>query len=277
MTSTMPRLTAQLDSIALIGPGLPSWEATQAVLAGQAPYISEPTVIPPPAGLPPAERRRTGNAVRIAIAVGTTAIEQAAGDASRLLTVFASSGGDGDNCGAICEVLASDDRQISPTRFHNSVHNAPSGYWSIATGARAASTSLCAYDGSFGAGLLETLVQVMTEEQPVVLIAYDTPYPVPLRSKRPIPHPFGVAMVFSPATGQTGGLGRLEVELSDAPAARFDDPELEALRTAIPAARSLPLLRAITRGEAGTVTLDYLDATHLAVQWTPQTPQTPRP
>mgnify|MGYP002075717815 CR=1 FL=1 len=29
-------------------------------------------------------------------------------------------------------VFASDDRLISPTRFHNSVHNAPSGYWSIA-------------------------------------------------------------------------------------------------------------------------------------------------
>ena len=269
----MTRLTAQLDSIALIGPGLPSWDAALPVLIGDAPYVSEPTAIPPPASLPPAERRRTGQAVKIAIAVGMGAIERAAGDASQLLTVFSSSGGDGDNCGAICEVLASDDRQISPTRFHNSVHNAPSGYWSIAAGARAASTSLCACDGSFGAGLLEALAQVMCERQPVVLIAYDTPYPAPLRSKRTIPHAFGVAMVLTPAATAPGGLGDLSVELSDTPAERLADANLEELRTAIPAARSLPLLRRIARGEGGPVTLDYLEATRLTAHWTPRTPR----
>lgn len=266
----MTRLTAQLDSIALIGPGLPSWDAAQPILIGDAPFVSEPTVIPPPASLPPAERRRTGLAVKIALAVGMTAIERAAGDAAQLLTVFSSSGGDGDNCGAICEVLASDDRQISPTRFHNSVHNAPSGYWSIATGARAASTSLCAYDGSFGAGLLDALAQVMCDRRPVVLIAYDTPYPAPLRSKRPVPHAFGVAMVLSPTATGPGGLGELSAELSDSPAARLDDTALEALRTAIPAARSLPLLRSIARDHAGAVSLDYLEATRLSVEWTPR-------
>ena len=51
---------------------------------------------------------------------------------------------------------------ISPTRFHNSVHNAAAGYWGIATGATAAANALCAYDASFGAGLLEALTQVHT-------------------------------------------------------------------------------------------------------------------
>lgn len=266
----MNQLTAQLDSITVIGPGLDSWETTQAVLSGDAPYVFAPTVAPPPASLPPAERRRTGLAVRIALATGLSAIERAGLDASRLLTVFSSSGGDGDNCGAICEVLASDDRQISPTRFHNSVHNAPSGYWSIATGARAASTSLCAFDGSFGAGLLEALTQVMTEQQPVALMAYDTPYPPPLRTARPVPHGFGLAMVLRPANDAGHGLGVLQASFSAAATVRLEDPALEQLRTAIPAARSLPLLRSIARGCAETVTLDYLDATHLAVQWTPR-------
>lgn len=266
----MTRLTAHLESIALIGPGLPSWAAARDVLAGRTPYRSEPTVVPPPASLPPAERRRTGLAVKIALAAGLPAIADAGRDASRLLTVFTSSGGDGDNCGAICEVLATDDRQISPTRFHNSVHNAPSGYWSIATGARAASTSLCAFDGSFGAGLLEALTQVMAVQQPVVLIAYDTPYPFPLRSKRPVPDAFGVGMVLGPAATDGDALGRLDVKLGDRASDRLGDPALDALRLSIPAARSLPLLQAIATGTAGEVTLDYLDATPLAVQWTPR-------
>ena len=33
----------------------------------------------------------------------------------------------------ICEALATDEREVSPTRFHNSVHNASAGYWGIAT------------------------------------------------------------------------------------------------------------------------------------------------
>ena len=99
--------------------------------------------------------------------------------------MFSSSGGDGDNCHEICEVLASDDRQISPTRFHNSVHNAPAGYWSIASGAMATSSVLCAFDASFGAGLLEALAQVVVDDTRGVLLAYDTAYPEPLYSARP--------------------------------------------------------------------------------------------
>jgi hypothetical protein len=44
------------------------------------------------------------------------------------------------------------------------------------------------------------------------------------------------------------------------------DPELEALRTAVPAARSLPLMRLLADGVAGRVVLDYLDVSRAAVQ-----------
>ena len=43
------------------------------------------------------------------------------------------------------------------------MHNAASGYWGIATGATPAANALCAYDGSFAAGLLEALTQVVIE------------------------------------------------------------------------------------------------------------------
>jgi hypothetical protein len=49
------------------------------------------------------------------------------------------------------------------------------------------------------------------------------------------------------------------------------DPALEALRSAIPAARSLPLLRLLAQGQAGRTVLEYLDVSRVAVQVEPCT------
>ena len=86
---------------------------------------------------------------------------------------------------------------MSPTQFHNSVHNAPGGYWSIALATRAPSTSLCAVEASFAAGLLEACAQAVAERRDVLLIAYDVPYPEPLASLWTVAEPFAVAMVLS--------------------------------------------------------------------------------
>ena len=53
-----------------------------------------------------------------------------------LRPVFASGNGDGITVGAILEMLTKPDGFVSPTQFHNSVHNAAAGYWSIGTGSR---------------------------------------------------------------------------------------------------------------------------------------------
>ena len=77
--------------------------------------------------------------------------------AASLATVFASSDADLAIIHRICLALTATPRLISPTDFHNSVHNAAAGYWSIAAGARAASTTISAHDGSFAAGLARSL------------------------------------------------------------------------------------------------------------------------
>src|SRR5205085_5133320 len=110
--------------------------------------------------LPAAERRRTGAVIRLALTTGLQALANGGLSAAEVMTVFTSSGGDGQVIHEICEALASAHREVSPTRFHNSVHNAPAGYWGIATRSHAASTSLCAFDWSFAAGLLEACAQV---------------------------------------------------------------------------------------------------------------------
>jgi len=109
----------------------------------------------------------------------------------------------------------------------------------------------------------------------VLLVAYDASYPEPLRSKRPIRDSFAVALVLTPSIN-SGALenGRSWARLSatvveaktDPPGARMPESELEALRSAIPAARSLPLLRRLARREPGPALLDYLDAQWVAVE-----------
>jgi hypothetical protein len=260
----MMPLRAYIDGVGVIGPGLADWPRTRDVLARRVSHANAPTVLPAPAGLPSAERRRTGPVVRAALAAAHEAVAASARDAAALASVFAASGGDGSNFHAICETLASGDPQLSPTRFHNSVHNAPAGYWSIATRGMAASNVLCAYDGSFAAGLLESLAQVAVDGAAVLLVAYDTDYPEPLHSVRPIADAFGVALVLAPEPGERT-LARIDARLTDAPATTFADSDLEALRLCNPAARALPLLEALSRGASTQVALDYLDGTRLAV------------
>ncbi|MGH8133530.1 MAG: beta-ketoacyl synthase chain length factor [Steroidobacteraceae bacterium] len=258
-------LTAWVDGVGLLGPGLPDWPAAAQVLCGGVPYVREPTVLPALQCLPAAERRRTGTVVRLALTVGLEAAVQAGAAPAALPAVFSSSGGDGPNCHEICQALASADRQLSPTRFHNSVHNAAAGYWGIATGATAASSAVCAYDASFAAGLIEALTQAVVDETAVLLIAYDGGYPEPLRSTRPIPDAFGVALLLSPGQ-QPGSLARLSACLTGALSERLADPQLEALRTQVPAARALPLLRRLARREAGAAVIEYLEDQRLEVQ-----------
>ncbi|MDO8386046.1 MAG: beta-ketoacyl synthase chain length factor [Polaromonas sp.] len=268
VSNTSIPLTVFVEGIGLVGPGLSSWDEVRDKLLGQSPYVSVPTVLPSPMSLPAAERRRAGAVIKVSLAVGHEAVNAAGLRAADLPSVFTSSGGDGVNCHDICSTLASSDRLISPTRFHNSVHNAASGYWSISTGATPTSSVLCAHDGSFSAGLLEAVTQAVVDNTPVLLVAYDTHYPEPLNSKRPVPDTLGVALVLSPQRSERS-LARITLSgaacMSRAPVDTLTDPGLEFLRQTIPAARALPLLLGIARQQAATVTLDYLDDMHLAL------------
>ncbi len=248
-----------VDGIGLLAPGLKGWAASVPILAGNTPYETAPLVIPPLNLLPPAERRRTPTVVKLALTVGGEALAHAGRPAIDIATVFTSSGGDGDVIHQICEALAEPGREVSPTRFHNSVHNAPAGYWGIATGCREPSTSLCAYDASFAAGLIEAASQAHVERRTVMLIAYDSPYPEPLNAARPISAGCGIAMLLSPER-TTGSLSTMDVTIAPGQrgATTMPQPGLEDLRAGVPAGRGLPLLATIAARGSGTVVISYL-------------------
>ncbi|MCC6135253.1 MAG: beta-ketoacyl synthase chain length factor [Candidatus Contendobacter sp.] len=236
-----------VESVGLLAPGLIGWLASRAILTGEQPYLASPMPAPSTALLPPNERRRVTGLVKLALHVAQEAITQASADPQTVCSVFASSGGDSEVLDKICTALTLPDRPVSPTHFHQSVHNATTGYWSIATRCPQPSLSLSAYDSSFMSGLLEAATLAWAEAALVLLVAYDVPQPFPLSEQRVIIAPFGVALLLSPEPGEQR-LATLHLTPTAAPTATTSaDPELERLRIGNPAARCLPLLQAIAR------------------------------
>lgn len=187
----------------------------------------------------------------------------------------------------LCRALATQERIVSPTLFHHSVHNAAAGYWSIATGSQESSTALSCHDWSFGSGLLDAVTLLQANGRPVLLVVYDLPPPPPLFAARPLSAGFAAAFLLAPGRspaslagcevgfvgetgqeqegqGQADGQGQGEGQETSA----MHDPGLEALRMGNPAARSLPLLCAIAEGGTQRVRLEYLDDASLTIQVT---------
>ncbi|HVJ54218.1 MAG TPA: beta-ketoacyl synthase chain length factor [Aliidongia sp.] len=257
-------MRVHIDGVGLIAPGLPSWCTGREALAGPGIYRSAEVALAPSELLPPAERRRMTDTVKLALAVGAEAM--AAGDCTpgSVPSVFTSSGGDGTTITAILEILASPEREVSPTRFHNSVHNAPSGYWSIANRSNESSTSLCGHDHSFGAGLIEAASLALHEDRQVLLVSYDVPYPSALHRVRPIEGKIGIALLLSPkASGRSLASLTLTLARDTRPETVMPAPGLEALRQQNPTGRGLPLLAALARGVTGSVVLDHIAGNRL--------------
>ena len=260
-----------LIGVGLVAPGLPDWESASAVLTGRRPYAAAP--IPPlaPAALPPNERRRATLGTRLALAAAEQACAGLALDPRELSSVFTASESDLGIIDRLCTDIFGRHIPVSPTVFHNSVHNAVAGYWSIAHGCRQASTSLSAWDGSLAAGLLECAAQLADTDRPVLLVAYDLPGPALLDSHRHLEGPFACALVLSAAAlGAAQPVATLALDLTTPgvpdPLPPGLDPALEVLRVGNPAARVLPLLYRIAAGGEGTVRLPYLEDLDLLVR-----------
>lgn len=262
----MQRHNIYLKGIAAIGPGFENWDGLRNHLVAGTPLASG--YVPRPQGsiLPNAERRRASMTIKLAVDVAQQAQQQSGMKAEDLALVFASSNGDTDTIHHICDALATPERFVSPTRFHNSVHNAPAGYWSIASGSMQPSSSVCAWNDTFAAALLEAATQCLSEQIPVLLTVFDTPFPAPLYEITPGHQAFGVALVLD--VNPAGGFARLSLTLDcDAglAATPMSNIAIENMRCDSSAARSLPLLAAIAADGAQEVVLGYTEDLRLRI------------
>lgn len=262
-----------IDAIGIAAPGLPDWHRSRPVLRGEQDYSPAPLPAYAPARLPANERRRLTATIRLALRAAEDALSiGAATPVPELASVFVSAEGDADILNAICDALTLAERPISPTRFHNSVHNAPAGYWAIGTGLRQASTSLAAQDAGVTVGLLEAASQALLEGRPVLLVVYDNPLPPPLHELRPLSAPFACALLLN-ARASAASRAQLRIELNTTHAeTRMPHAALESLRVGNPAARALPLLAALAgtrESMCGRLALPYLNGHRLGLELAP--------
>lgn len=250
-----------IRGIGLLAAGLVGWESSRAILTGRHPFQPEGVPEPEAALLPPNERRRSSDCVRWAVQVAQEAIARSGVDPREIPTVFASSGGEMRVSDKLCRALATPERMVSPTLFHQSVHNTAVGYWGIATAGQRSSTALSCFDDSFAAGLLEAATVVWAEQSPVLLAAYDLPVPAPLYEARPIAAGFAVALVLDLPSDNSTAVMQVRLEAAcEGETVCLEDIGLDQVRQGNPAARSLSLLSAIAGGGGRTVRLNLLDS-----------------
>jgi hypothetical protein len=243
-----------IESVGVAAPGLAGWPQARAVLRGEQAYVAQELETYQPNLLPPNERRRATPAVRLAFRVAEEAVTTSAIPAQDLAGVFATAEADTSILHRICSALAEETRAVSPTDFHNSVHNAAAGYWSIAANAKLPSVTLAAYDATFAAGLIEACGLVRGDGDPVLLVAYDLRPPELLFETRPLASSAGIAFVLS-AERSERTLARLEVVAGGNEETTMADAPIESQRLGNPACRALPLLRLLALGQSGEVCL----------------------
>ena len=134
---------------------------------------------PEAAWLPSRLRRRTSMLTRMAAEVFGRIAERGALDSARIATVHASAYGEIATTLGLLDMMQEDDGAVSPTRFHNSVHNTGAGYLSIATGNRGFSTAVAAGTRTVAAALCEAVALLATQEPEVVLLVAEEPVGAP--------------------------------------------------------------------------------------------------
>lgn len=259
------RLRADVIGVSIWGAGLEGWALSRPILAGAEPYVCRPSPAPAPTVLAATERRRTGPVVRLALTIAQEAALASGLPPAGLRSVFGSSNGDGVVVGGILDAMATaapDERVVSPTAFHNSVHNAAAGYWSIAMGSQQPATCLGCHDWTWAASLLKAMVDVACDREPVLLCCYDHPLPPPLAALRPTVAAFGAGLVLAPS-GIGVPLAAIEVRYDPSPppddAGLPRNHALHGLMRGNAAARSLRLMETLALGAADEHALPYLD------------------
>ena len=260
-------MDARVAGVGVWGPGFSNLaEFKSFALSGDS--LPAEDIAPRPQRIPSRERRRSPLMVKLAVEVADQACHMASIDPVHAQSVFSSGIGDADITDYMCRILAGPDKLLSPTKFHNSVHNAAAGYWSISTNSMKPATFVSSMHNSFSLALVEAMVQVTSDNSPVLLVVSDLAMPGPMRSMHPIERMLGVAMLLVPADGKptASPVERLlSMSLQSAPRDEIKWPvlgseNLAPLYSSSPTGRSLCFLEAVCSDAAWATQLPVSDA-----------------
>ena len=248
-----------IEGVAFWHTRLPGWAVACAVIRGEQDAPATAATRPTPSLLAPTERRRAPDTVALALEVAARACEAAGRSPAQLRSVFASTYGDLAISDYMCATLASTPALISPTKFHNSVHNAAAGYWSIGTASHASYTAISAYRYTFGSAVLEAATQVACDGQPVACVAFDIEATGPLATVAPSRGLLGVALVLAPSGDKSHRTLTLRVEPGSASNVTSARSAAAALVADNALAPCLPFFEALADPAASEVVLALSD------------------
>ncbi len=251
-------------------PGVADWTQARALIHGESPWPEATTGRATPGLMPANERRRAPDSVLLALAVGEQACTAADAEPSALPSVFVSVYGDLAINDYMCATLTDPAPMLSPTKFHNSVHNAPSGYWSIATGAMVPTTSIAGFRESFAAGLFEAAAQIEESGSPLLLVAYDVAGVGPMSEVTGCTVPFGCAFVLDVPGDDASPRMRMTTVAGNATVTLPDNADLARLCAGNPiAAGAGALLQTLADGRPRRLILPLSSGLDLAMQVQP--------
>jgi hypothetical protein len=193
-------LTFTVRGLGFWAPGYPdlaAWLARPDACRDEQTIPTEPAA-PKAELLPPMMRRRTSLLTRMAADVAAQALRAGGLDPARATLIYGSVYGEIRTTLDLLAALLVPGEPLSPTKFHNSVHNTAAGYVSIATGSRAGNAALSAGRSTVAMGLLECAALVAAGEGDAVLVVAEEALPEPLAAGRRW-GPFAAAFALSPA------------------------------------------------------------------------------
>ncbi|WP_024850529.1 beta-ketoacyl synthase chain length factor [Hydrogenovibrio kuenenii] len=240
-------MIAYIESIGLQAPGLEDWDASQPVLQGKQPYQSEPLSKYSPGFLPANERRRTTDTIKLALRTAENTVKNySQEEVSKLPTLFACVDGDTQVSAKMTTAILQEEPMISPIHFHNSVHNAPAGYWMIGQNNMHAASSISAGKYQLSNTLIEAMTLLDDTTPKVMVVLYDLPIDPVVETYQPEIALFGCGLVLTQQE-TSRSMAKIELTLVQQPSKRENDAWFGQNF----AADFMPLLKALAANQTG--------------------------
>jgi len=190
-------MKAYINAIGLQANGLEGWTNSQTILTAQQPYQAKPLSKYSPLFLPANERRRATSTIKLALRTAEETLQNADKQTKPVPTLFACVDGDTEISAKMTSAILMDEPMVSPIHFHNSVHNAPAGYWMIGQKNQQAASAISAGEYQIATLFLEAMSQLSKEQPEILLIAYDLPIDPVIESITQPRNPFAFGLLLS--------------------------------------------------------------------------------
>jgi hypothetical protein len=194
-------------------------------------------------------RRRATPLTRLAVEVLEQATTQADCDPASISTIWATAHGEHSPAIKLLEMMQRGAGKLSPTQFHNSVHNTASGYASIATGNILPSTTLTGGSELVASALLEAWCLLESSGRDVAVVFADEPLQSPF-DRADARTPLAIALLLSHESA------RALAELTNLRRAAVTGIPNHERFGYLHVSAALPLLEQIVCGQPGNIPLE---------------------